>query len=260
MSRKVWAPEGNDSSTEISVPETKKEPDKRAIEIPSNLEYFLDNADVPQIKIPYAKGRQTWPLGHDLIRGLAVNHLYRSSGGIPPSAAQVDAFISVLKAQAMLNGRKDEGEDWSEDLLEKDAVLFCIFTLIQRKHPEPWVATAGQILDAANVLAAKERVAKPKDWPKSPSQMSVAIKERHPLGLGCWKKRTYVCSRKTSNSNAGWRRPARTRPLPLSRLPVISSSRPSLRARTVKNAIVADSRAMNNTCGRRFPTRPSITS
>ena len=32
---------------------------------------------------------------------------------------------------------------------------------------------------------------------------------RHPLGLGCWKKRTYVCSRKTSNSNAGWRRPAR---------------------------------------------------
>ena len=154
-------------------------PKELPIVIPEDIELFLDDADVPHIRIPQAKGRKTLPICHKLVRGYVINFLFRLSGGRLPGKADVEAFLSVLEAQALLFGQREtEESDWKEDVLEDDALALCLYTLVERKAPQPLEATAGQVLDAVDELAAKERVEKPDDWPRSPSRMSIAIKQR----------------------------------------------------------------------------------
>jgi hypothetical protein len=108
-----------------------------------------------------------------------VDYLFDLSNGRLPSSADTDALVCVLEARALLNGRKEEEDsDWQENLLDQDPLTLCLYTLTTRKAPEPMEVTSSQILEQVDLLAAKENMEKEADWPKSPSRMSIAIKQR----------------------------------------------------------------------------------
>jgi len=166
-------PRGHDP--EIPVAKSAKDVQ---VTVPSNVELFLDNADVPHIKILDAKGRQVYPLTHNLVRGWVTAYLHRLKNERLPTKAEVDACISLLGAHAMINGRRESQEDWRDDLLERDSLTLCIYTLANRKAPNPWDATPSQILDAVDLLAAKEHIEKGEDWPRSAQRLSIALEQR----------------------------------------------------------------------------------
>jgi hypothetical protein len=149
------------------------------LEVPEEeMELFLDNADVPHVKIHKSKGRKVWPLSHKLVRGFVTEFLHQASGGILPNKSEVDAFVNLLEAKALVNGRRDAEIDWQDNVLDQDPLTLCLYTLVLRKAPSEWDATSGEIMLAVNVLAAKEGFVKSDNWPPSPQQMSIELAKR----------------------------------------------------------------------------------
>lgn len=179
---------------------TKLPPKEVPVVIPKEIGPFLDEADVPHVTIPQAKGRKTLPVGHRLVRAYVIDSLYNLSGGRLPGRADVDAFISLIEAQALLNGQKVQEPDWEDNVLEEDPLTLCLCILIERKAPQPLEATAGQLLEAVNVLASKENIDKGDDWPKAENRMSMAIKQRQvilqQLGIAAAKLKRQGSARK----------------------------------------------------------------
>jgi hypothetical protein len=142
------------------------------------FELFLDSANVPHIKLLKAKGRQIWPVEHEMVYNHMTHFLFEASGHLLPTSTEVKGYLNVLKSVAVMNGQRTGEVDWKDNVLEQDALTNAIFTLTTRKAPKPWEATAAQILTAVDVLAAKEALDKGDQWPKAPNRLSIELERR----------------------------------------------------------------------------------